>query len=177
MFERTKNQFDRMAFLIISIKAGMEHVIEKFSILPKGEFEVGQDSLSIHRLPEIIRTSGNALMEMNTMTKDKELDVQPNVHDTKFTELTRASREILQNRRPMTHGATEDRQSLNQRISLRATKGISSFGNYTDGETDFGEFDTAEDEISRDGVKKASSNIIATEERRRLRSTKPENVQ
>jgi len=170
MFERTKNQFDRMAFLLISIKAGMEHVIKKFSVLPKGEFEVGQDSLLVHGLPEIIRTSGNALVEMYTISKDKELDVQLHTHDKKFTELTRASREILQNRRPMTHGATEDRPSLNQQIYLRAAKGISAFGNYTDSETDFGEFDAAEDEISRDEVKKASSNIIAMEERRKLRS-------
>ncbi len=159
-----------MAFLLISIKAGMEHVMKKISVLPKGEFEVGQDSLLVHRLPEIIRTSGNSIVEMYTMTKDKELDVQLHAHDKKFTELTRASREILQNRRPMTHGATEDRPSLN---CLRAAKGISAFGNYSDIETDFGEFDAAEDEISRDEVKKASSNIIAMEERRKLRSTKP----
>jgi hypothetical protein len=109
------------------------------------------------------------------MTKDKEFDMYIKVQDSKFTEFTRASRELLENRRPMTHGATEDRP-FNQRISLRSTKGTSAFGTYTNSETDFGEFE-AEEEISRDGVKKASSNIIAMEERRKLRSTKPDVAQ
>ncbi|KAL7441561.1 hypothetical protein ACHAXH_009994 [Discostella pseudostelligera] len=175
MFERTKNQFDRMAFLLISIKAGVGHLREKITVLPKDTFEVGQETLVEHCLPDIIRSSGNVLLELHTMTKDKEFDMYIKVQDSKFTEFTRASRELLENRRPMTHGATEDRP-FNQRISLRSTKGTSAFGTYTNSETDFGEFE-AEEEISRDGVKKASSNIIAMEERRKLRSTKPDVAQ
>jgi hypothetical protein len=175
MLERAKDHFDRMAFLIVSIKAGIEHVREKFSVLPRDKFEVGQEALVEHRLPSIIRSSGNVLLQVGTIAGEKEMDLQLNEQDTKFTALTRASRDVLQNRRPMTHGATEDRP-LNQRISLRAANGISAQGNYTDGETDFVEFE-AEEEISRDGVKKASTNIIAMEERRKLRSTKPELAQ
>jgi hypothetical protein len=172
-FGRAKNQFDRMAFLVISIKAGVGHLTEIFTILPRDEFEIGQEALEEHRLPDIIRSSANILVDVKTKTKDVELQMHLDVQDSKFTELTRASREILQNRRPMTHGAADGRPLLNQTIALRPTKGLSALLNYDESETDFGGFDAAE-EISRDGVKKASSNIIAVEERRKLRSIKPE---
>ena len=67
----------------------------------------------------------------------------------------------------MSQGSTGVRP-FNQRILLPFAKDILVFDHDSDTEIAVGEFD-AKEEISRNGVKKASSNIIAMEERRSLR--------
>jgi hypothetical protein len=100
-----------------------------------------------------------------------DLDIQ----DSREAELNKSASRIgtLHVRRPVTAGVTEQRSSFNQRIILPSPKDISVYDQESDDETRFGEID-AEEEISREGVKRASSNIIAVEERRKLRSRKPE---
>ncbi|KAL7538971.1 hypothetical protein ACHAXR_008922 [Thalassiosira sp. AJA248-18] len=170
LFERAKSQFDRLAFVMVSIKAGVEHLRDKFTSLPTNEFELEGD-VREDTLPDVIRSSGDLLVDVHTKTKDSELQMHLTIQDSKLTELKRSASRV-QNRRPMSHGATEG-IPFNQRISLPSAKEISAFDHDSDAETGFGDID-AEEEISRDGVKKASSNIIATEERRKLRSRKPE---
>ena len=173
MFERTKSQFDRLAFVVISIKAGVEHLRDKFTTLPE-EFEVEDSVIVEDALPDVIRSSGDVLVDVHTKTKDNELQMHLEIQDSKFVELKRSALRggSLQSRRPKSHGITEGRP-FNQRIPLPSAKEISAFDHDSDAEAGFGDID-AEEEISRDGVKKASSNIIATEERRKLRSRKLE---
>ena len=165
LFERTKSQFDRMAFIMVSIKAGVEHLRDQFASLPEDEFDVGRGPIAEDMLPGVIRDSGDILVDVHTKTKDCELQ---NV-DSKFTELKReASRGGgLQSRRPMSHGATENRP-FNRRITLPSAKESTAFDDSED-EAGWGDLD-AEEEISRSGIKKQSSHLIATEERRRMRS-------
>jgi len=173
LFERTRSQFDRLALVVVSIKAGVEHLRDKFTSLPD-EFEVEHGVVIEGTLPDVIRSSGDILVDVHTKTKDSELEMHLMIQDSKFTELKRAASrgDNLQSRRPMSHGAPEGRP-FNQRIPLPSAKEISAFDHDSDAETGLGDID-AEEEISRDGVKKASSNIIATEERRKLRSRKPD---
>ena len=156
--ERTKSRLDCIAFLIVSVKAGVEHLRDKFTALHGSEFDVGHGALTEDQLPDVIRFSGDLLVGVITKTEDSDLKI----------ELARsASHMNLQNRRPMSQGATGVRP-FNQRISLPSAKEISAYDHDSDTEIAVGEFD-AEEEISRDGVKKASSNIIAMVERRSLR--------
>ena len=171
--ERTKSRLDCIAFLIVSIKAGVEHLRDKFTSLHGSEFDVGHGALTEDQLPYVIRSSGDLLVDVLTKTEDSELQMHLNIQDSKITELARlSSHSKLQNRRPMSQGATGIRP-FNQRISLPSAKEISVFDHDSDTDIAVGEFD-AEEEISRDGVKKASSNIIAMEERRSLRTVRPE---
>ncbi|KAL7547181.1 hypothetical protein ACHAWF_010501 [Thalassiosira exigua] len=168
--ERARSQFDRMAFVVVSIKAGVEHLRDKFTGLVD-DFEVDGGGLTEETLPEAIRSSGDILVDVHTKTRDDELQMHLMYQDSKLSGLERSASR-LQSRRPMSHGAPEGRP-FNQRISLPSAKEISAFDHDSDVDTGFGDID-AEEEISRDGVKKASSNIIATEERRKLRSRKPD---
>lgn len=172
LFEKTKSQFDRLAFVIVSIKAGVEHLRDKLVVLPGDEFDVENEVVEEDTLPGVIRSSGDVLVDVHTKTKDNELQMHLTIQDSKFTELKRSASRggNLQSRRPMSHGYTEGRP-FNQRIPLPSAKELLVFDRDRDTDADFGDVDVDE-EISRDGVKKASSNIIATEERRQLRSRK-----
>mmetsp|Transcript_46182 Transcript_46182/g.97020 ORF Transcript_46182/g.97020 Transcript_46182/m.97020 type:complete len:556 (-) Transcript_46182:33-1700(-) len=170
IFERTRSQCDRLALVVVSVKAGIEHLRDKLTCLPD-EFEVDHGDIIEDNLPDIIRSSGDILVDAHTKTNENELQMHLNIQDSKLKELKRSASR-LQDRRPMSHGATEERP-FNQRIPLPSAKEISVFDHDSDAETGRGDID-AEEEISRDGVKKASSNIIAIEERRKLRSRKPD---
>ncbi len=149
----------------MSIKAGVEHLRDKFTSLHGGEFDLGHEALTEDQLPDVIRSSGDLLVDVLTKTEDSELQ---NIEDSTTKELPRsASHKNLINRRPMSQGATVVRP-FNQRISLPSAKEVTTFDHDSDVELGVGEFD-AEESISRDGVKKASSNIIAMEGRRTLR--------
>ena len=166
--ERTKSRLDCIAFLIMSVKAGVKHLRDKFISLHGSEIDARHGALTEYQLPDVIRSSGDLLVDVITKTEDSDLQMHLNTQDSKNTELVRsASHKNLQNRRPMSQGATGVRP-FNQRVSLPSAKDISAYDHDSDTEIAVGEFD-AEEEISRDGVKKASSNIIAMEERRSLR--------
>lgn len=156
---------------MVSIKAGVEHLRDQFTSLPDDEFEVEHGPVREEALPDIIRSSGDILVDVDTQTKDSELEMHLMVQDSKLVELKQSASRIS-NRRPMSHGATEGRP-FNQRISLPSAKEVSAFDHDSDGETGLGDMG-ADEEISRDGVKQASRNIIAIEERRQLRSRNPD---
>jgi hypothetical protein len=155
----------------MSIKAGMEHIREKIP----DEFEKDHTILTEQLLPHVIRSTGNLLVDIHTKARENELNMDLDIQDSRETELNKSVSRIgtLHVRRPVTAGVTEQRSSFNQRRILPSPKDISVYDQESDDETRFGEID-AEEEISREGVKRASSNIIAVEERRKLRSRKPE---
>ncbi|KAL3805159.1 hypothetical protein HJC23_003387 [Cyclotella cryptica] len=168
--ERSKSQCDRLAFVLMSIKAGMEHIHEKIP----DEFERNHTISTEELLPDVIRSTGDVLVDIHQKAKENELDLDLDMQDSRETELNKSALRVgsLHVRRPVTAGMTEER-SFNQRIVLPSPKELSVFDYESDDETRFGELD-AEEEISREGVKRASSNVIAVEERRKLRSRKPE---
>ena len=170
VYDRTKSRFDRSAFVVISIKAGVEHLRDKFSSLPD-EFEVWKGLILEDTLPDVIQASGDLLVDVHTKTKDNELQMHLTIQDSKLTEL-RQSASRVHNRRPMTHGATEGKP-LNQRITLPSAKEASAFEHYSDDEAEYNDIDAAE-ELTREGVKRSSLNIIASEERRKMRSQRPD---
>jgi hypothetical protein len=174
-FERSKSQYDRLSLTILSVKAGMEHIREK---LPANFSPNHGSILTEHQLPDVIRSTGDALVEVHNKAKENELGMDLEVQDLRVAELNKSTNSTratnLNTRRPMTAGISEQ-QCFNQRIVLPSARNVSAFDNEDDSEEElgYGEID-AEEEISRDGVKRASRNVIATEERRRLRSKKPE---
>ena len=149
----------------------MEHIREK---LPAAFSIPGQPIQTEQLLPDIIRSTGDALVEVDSKAKENELNLDLDEQDSRVSELNNrvSDNSNLHMRRPMTAGITEE-TSFNQRIFLPSAKDLSAFDPESDDEIGYVEID-AEEEISRDGVKRASSNIIATEERRKLRSRKPE---
>lgn len=155
----------------MSVKAGMDHIREKIP----DEFEKDPTILTEHMLPHVIRSTGNLLVDIHTKARENELNMDLDIQDSRETELKKSASRIgtLHARRPLTAGVTEQRSLFNQRIVLPSPKDISVYDQDSDDETRFGEND-AEEEISREGVKRASSNTIAIEERRKLRSRKPE---
>lgn len=147
----------------------MEHIREK---LPTA-FSIDRGIEAETLLPDIIRSCGDTLVEINAKAKEDELSLDLDEQDTKLSELNKAASNNLHMRRPMTAGITEE-TNFNQRIVLPSAKDASAFDSESDDETGYGEFDTAEEEISRDGIKRASYIIIASEERRKVRSRKHE---
>ena len=174
IFERTKSQFDRLALVIVSISAGVEHVRDKLGVLPE-EFDVDNDIIIEDTLPDVIRASGDTLVDVHNKTREKELKMHLMIQDTKFTELKRSASRGGNLQVGLLGKNDTKGKPFNQRITLPSAKEISAFEPDNGAEIGFGDVD-AEEEISRDGVKKASSNIIATEERRKLRSRKIEDV-
>lgn len=162
---------------MVSIKAGVEHLLDKFTTLPADEFDIEHHGTIVEdALPDIIRSSGDVLVNVHTKTKDNELQMHLDIQDSKFTELKQSAAAAISdihNRRPMTGGATENRP-FNRRISLPSAKERSVYSREeSDGESAYGDnnIDT-EDEITRNGLKKSSSYIlIAQEERRKLSSS------
>ena len=145
----------------------MDHIREKLPTTLSAELS---NSAQLP-LSDTIRSSGDILVDIDSKAKENELTLDLDEQDVRVSELNKATQN-LHMRRPMTAGITEE-TSFNQRIQLPSAKDISAFDPESDEETVYGEID-AEEEISRDGVKRQSSNIIATEERRKLRSRKPD---
>lgn len=147
----------------------MEHIREK---VPES-FSIDSAIQSETLLPDVIRSSGDTLVEIDSKAKENELALDLDEQDIRTSELNKVTNNNLHMRRPMTAGITEE-TNFNQRIVLPSAKDISAFDQESEDELDAIEFDAAEEEISRDGIKRASHNIIATEERRKLRSRKPD---
>ena len=147
----------------------MEHIREK---VPES-FSIDSAIQSETLLPDVIRSSGDTLVEIDSKAKENELALDLDEQDIRTSELNKVTNNNLHMRRPMTAGITEE-TNFNQRIVLPSAKDISAFDQESEDELDAIEFDPAEEEISRDGIKRASHNIIATEERRKLRSRKPD---
>jgi hypothetical protein len=149
----------------------MDHIREKLPKSFSDDHSIQTDTI----LPDVIRSSGDALVDIDSKAKENELSLDLDEQDTRVLELNKASSAADSNlhiRRPMTAGVSEE-TNFNQRVVLPSAKNASAFDSDSDEETGYVEMD-AEEEISREGVKRASSNIIATEERRALRSRNPD---
>jgi len=174
--ERAKSQLDRLELAIVSTKAGVEHLREKLFDLPD-EFDVDSGNLTETSLPDVIRSSGDILLDVVHSTANHDAAAKfhhvssTNDSNSSSTNKVRFSPEIdrnLQSRRPTTRGAAEVSVPFNQRISLRSAKERTAFDQDEcdyDG-TDFG--DLGMDTISRKTLKKMSYHIVAAEERKRL---------
>ena len=173
--ERTKSRLDCVSLLIMSIKAGVEHLREKFTNLRGfAEFDVvsGHGTLLEDQLSAVIRSSGDLLVDVLRKTEDNELQqlVEPSSPPPPpVSNQQQYAAKNLQNRRPTTtQGVNGGDRPFNQRITLPSAKETSAFDHDFSETEEFGtssDFD-AEEEISRDGVKKASSIVIAMEDRR-----------
>ena len=173
--ERTKSRLDCVSLLIMSIKAGVEHLREKFTYLRGfAEFDVvsGHGTLLEDQLSAVIRSSGDLLVDVLRKTEDNELQrlVEPSSPPPPpVSNQQQYAAKNLQNRRPTTtQGVNGGDRPFNQRITLPSAKETSAFDHDFSETEEFGtssDFD-AEEEISRDGVKKASSIVIAMEDRR-----------
>ncbi len=172
-FERAKNQLDRLELAIVSTKAGVEHLRAKLLDLPD-EFEVDSGNLMEMSLPDIIRSSGDILLDVHARANDNtagEFNKQStNESNSSSNKVTRFSPQIdsnLQSRRPTTRGAAEVSVPFNQRISLRSARERAAFDqDDSDDGADFG--DLGMETISRKTLKKMSYHIVAAEERKRL---------
>jgi len=157
-FERTKSQFDRLAFVMVSIKAGVEHLRDKFTSLPSDEFDVDHGVVVEDTLPEAIRSSGDLLVQI----KDSELQQCLDQQDSKLSELKQQTSK-LQSRRPCTAGASENRPGF--RITLPSAKDVGAY-NSCDSDSDSSTYsrDVDDVEISRGGVKKSSWQLLSRKE-------------
>lgn len=165
--ERAKNQLDRLELVMVSTKAGVEHLREKLFNLPK-ECGVYRGVLTEMSLPDIIRSSGDILLDVHAKINDADglshID-QSTENSNKVTRFSPQIESNVQSRRPTTRGAAEVSVPFNQRIYLRSAKERSVFDqDYSDEDTEFGELGT--DTISRQTLKKMSYHIVAAEERR-----------
>lgn len=174
--ERAKSQLDRLELAIVSTKAGVEHLCAKLFDLPD-EFDVDSGNLMEMALPDIIRSSGDILLDVHARANDHVTVDEFNKHSTDIANLssnkvTRFSPQIernLQSRRPTTRGASEVRVPFNQRIPLRSAKERTVFDQDVSEDDDGAEFgDLGMDTISRKTLKKMSYHIVAAEERKRL---------
>jgi len=173
LLERTKSQHDRIALVMVSIKAGVEHLQDKLVCLPREEFGHSASKVSEGEgaLPEAIRKCGDALVSCHNSNRDSELRLETEKNDERFDELKRSvsrGASALQTRRPLTCGARE--RPSNQRITLPSAKEATAF----DDESCADPAPVDEDDlaVARAGVKKSSYNVVAMEERRALRSRK-----
>ena len=163
-FERTKSQFDRLAFVMVSIKAGVEHLRDKFTSLPPDEFDVDHGVVVEDTLPEAIRSSGDLLVDVHTKTNDDELQQCLDQQDSKLSELKQQTSK-LQSRRPTTAGASENRPDFNRRIEIRSARDVGVFDNCdSDSESSTYSRDVDDVEISRGGVKKSSWQLLSRKE-------------
>eukprot|EP00984_Skeletonema_dohrnii_P012835 scaffold5239_cov186-Skeletonema_dohrnii-CCMP3373.AAC.1 len=169
--ERAKSQLDRLELAIVSTKAGVEHLRAKLVDLPD-EFDVDSGNLIEMSLPDIIRSSGDILLDVHARANDpqhstKESD-NTSSNSNKVTRFSPQTESNLQSRRPTTRGAAEVSVPFNQRITLRSAKERAAFDqdDSDDDGADFG--DLGMDTISRKTLKKMSYHIVAAEERKRL---------
>lgn len=172
MSEHTKSRLDCVSMLIMSIKAGVEHLRVKFTNLrgfAESDVVGGLKALSEDQLSAVIRSSGDLLVDVLRKTEDNELQQLVEPSPPSVSNQQQYAVKNLQNRRPTTtQGVNGGDRPFNQRITLPSAKETSAFDHDFCDTEEFGssgEFD-AEEEISRDGVKKASSIVIAMEDRR-----------
>jgi len=155
--------------VLLSTKAGLKHICEKFP----AALSIDHTTIAEQALPDAIRQTGDNLVRVDSKAKENELTLELVEQDSRVSALNKTcTNSNLHTRRPLTAGMEETES--NQRIVLPSAKNISVFDPEIDNdEMRYSEVD-AEEEISRDGIKRASSNIIAIEERRKLRNKKPE---
>jgi chromosome segregation ATPase len=179
--DRAKSQLDRLEMAIVSTKAGVEHLRAKLFDLPD-EFDVDSGNLAEMSLPDVIRSSGDILLDVMHARANNDDDtaqfnhVDHSTNDSNSSSSNnnkvRFSLDIdrnLQSRRPTTRGAAEVSVPFNQRIPLRSAKERTAFDQDDDCDddgTDFG--DLGMETISRKTLKKMSYHIVAAEERKRL---------
>jgi len=146
----------------VSIKAGVEHLRDKFTSLPSDEFDVDHGVVVEDTLPEAIRSSGDLLVDVHTKTNDDELQLCLDQQDSKLSELKQQTSK-LQSRRPCTAGASENRPGF--RITLPSAKDVGAY-NSCDSDSDSSTYsrDVDDVEISRGGVKKSSWQLLSRKE-------------
>ena len=91
LLERTKSQYDRLALVMVSIKAGVEHLQDKLVCLPRDEFDHSTSKVleGDEVLPEAIRKCGDALVNCHNSNKESELRLETEKNDERFDELKR----------------------------------------------------------------------------------------
>lgn len=179
--ERAKSQLDRLELAIVSTKAGVEHLRAKLFDLPD-EFDVDSCNITVTSLSDVIRSSGDILLDVHTRANEtaaefNRMGMDHSTNDSNSSsssssnnKVTRFSPQIidrnLQSRRPTTRGAAEVSVPFNQRISLRSAKERAVF-DQDDSDDDVGGADFGDLAISRKTLKKMSYHIVAEFERRR----------
>lgn len=158
--EEYKSKHERYAKILINVSAGIRHLQNKTEGINN---ELGKTKVAFteRSVVNVLNSSGDALVEVlskiNRSQYKKETFLQKNSCSNfiMFDALEMLNEEDMQENRP-----------FNQRVLLPSVKAdlMDGSGHFEDG---FDDID--EEEISRDKVKKNSSQILQTQERRKRR--------
>jgi hypothetical protein len=161
--DRAKSKFDRISTTLISAKSGIEHLNDR---LEKIGSELTTESIEFDELNPAasLWSIGNVLVELIARIREREMhelhDLDYDTHD--YEQIGSPSDidiiETIQHVRP-----------FNQRVLLPSAK--EDIYDYDGNNSEiYGDHD--EDELSRDKVKKASTQILRAATRTRTRTTK-----
>lgn len=165
---RCKSKFERFSSILISVTAGVRHLQNKIDIV-REEVGGGKVSFSEKAVVNVLKASGDVLIEVlsrirlkrnraETTTERDSYDHHRITNDLDvFDALDTLSEDEVQESRP-----------FNQRVLLPSVRG-DYFDNKSNMDDGFDELD--EEEISRDRVKKNSSQIVHAQERKKTRAS------
>mmetsp|Transcript_23456 Transcript_23456/g.34599 ORF Transcript_23456/g.34599 Transcript_23456/m.34599 type:complete len:562 (-) Transcript_23456:58-1743(-) len=164
--DRSKGKLERLATILISVKAGIKHLQDKVDII-REEFKTDKIILDDSSIIDVLRTTGDVLVELDARMKENEIsELAFSSSETIPTQSLRSSFDMMEALDGLDEEEVQENRPFNQRILLPSVRDdiFDSCSDYEDG---FGDVD--EDELSRDKVKKASSQIIQAQERKRTR--------
>ena len=154
--ERSKNKYDRISNTLASAKSGVKHLQNKIEAIGK-ELHVEQVPFKESNLGGALWSSGNILVEVVARVREHNMnDIELTVEEDKENRSTATPLDFNEK-------DVQDMRRFNQRIVLPSAKD-DFYTTRSSGDSDFGDGD--EEEISRDRVKKASSQILRVQEKK-----------
>ena len=147
--ERTKIKYERLAKILINAKAGVDHLSEKLETV-RGD-----------RRP--IQINDETLVEVMYQCETILQDVQSKVRRIQEERGIYVTKKIEDKPDDGTDAAVMRARPFNQRISLPDSDGLTMMDE--DGDEEVGE-DIEEEELTRDKIKKASSQLTTAHDRR-----------
>ena len=159
--DRCKSKFDRTSHLLISVKSGVRHLQNKVEVVSKelgietAEYEESNPSASLW-------ATGNVLIEVMARVREREMD---ELHHN-FKSDDGSDHESTSKNLASTFGEQSTRP-FNQRVELPSAKDHDYYDHSSDDDHGIGDVD--EEDLSRDRVKRASSQIMKAQERKKAR--------
>jgi hypothetical protein len=155
--ERCKSRLDRLSSIVITAKSGVKNLQEKLENIGK-ELNVEKIVFDESDPVSSVWSAGTILVELVARTRERDMSELLEEKNSENDEI----RSLEENNNSETIC-----RPFNQRVSLPSAKDGTLFDEFDDDDDNFGDID--DEELSRDRVKKASSQIIRAQKRKKAK--------
>ena len=155
--ERCKSRLDRLSSIVITAKSGVKHLQEKLEHIGK---DLNLEKILFDEADPVtsLWSAGTILVEL--VARERERDMGELIEGEK------SEMDVIDSSEENDYSEIISRP-FNQRVTLPSATDIALFDSFNEDDDNFGDID--DEELSRDRVKKASSQIIRAQKRKKAR--------